>query len=89
MRRGTQRVGEYPMRTAGLNLVREKSARRQLQLMLLGRTCTCVGKLFLSCESAIKVLVMFAVPAPDGTALLIASSSAASAGPNFLSESEK
>lgn len=51
----------------------EKSARRLLQLMLLGRTCTCVGKLFLSCEAAMNVLVIFAVPAPGGTALLIAS----------------
>ena len=51
----------------------EKSARRLLQLMLLGRTWTCVGKLFLSCEAAINVLVIFAVPAPGGTALLIAS----------------
>ena len=29
-----------PMRIVGLNFVREKSDRKLLQLMLLGRTCT-------------------------------------------------
>jgi len=61
----------YPMRTVGLNFVREKSARRLLQLMLLGRTCTWVGRLFLSCEAATKVFAMLAVPAPGGTGRLI------------------
>ena len=34
-------AGTHPMRTEGPNFVRRKSERRLLQLMLLGRTCTC------------------------------------------------
>ena len=93
------------MRTEGPNFVRRKSDRRLLQLMLLGRTCTCacapsacgggaglcasepnlakhrfpkpivartcVGRLFLSREALIKVLVSPVVPPPGGTLLLI------------------
>ena len=59
------------MRTVGLYFVRKKSERRELQLMLLGRTWTCVGRLFLSAAESMNCLVSVADPPPGGRFLVL------------------